>query len=235
MNAVEILGAILSKRSAPASGRRPGGQQSGGSIGGLGRDILQKVLEEKQREKAVEQARHRTAQAQHPHAHGGERLEHILHDANGRWKGRKIPAQTRTNSHPHSGHAPHRHPHHGYDDNQLNERAVVLIRAMVNAAKADGQIDKCEQDEIVGRLGHIDSAEAQFLQQEFRRPLDIHAFAHDVPRGMEEEVYAISLMAIDLDTRPEAHYLTELATCLRLDPQVCNNIHAHYGAPQIFR
>lgn len=231
MNAIEVLGAILSKRSNPSAR-----QQGGSPLGGLGRDILQTVLEEKQREKAAEQARHRTAQAQRPHAHGGERLEHVLHDVHGRWRQRPATDATRQNSHPHSGHRhQHHHPHHGYDDNQLNERAVVLIRAMVNAAKADGKIDKCEQDEIVGRLGRIDSAEAQFLQQEFRRPLDVHAFSHDVPRGMEEEVYAMSLMAIDLDTRPEAHYLTELAACLRLDPRVCNNIHAHYGAPQIFR
>lgn len=235
MNAIEVLGAILGKRAASASGPQRGGQQrgvqqGGGNIGGLGRDILNHVLEKKRREKAAEQARQRTAQRSH--RHGGERLEDIMHDVHGRWQQR--PGAQPQRSHASHGHQ-HHHPHHGYDDNQLNERSVVLIRAMINAAKADGEIDKCEQDEIVGRLGRLDSEEARFLQQEFRRPLDVHAFAHDVPRGMEEEVYAISLMAIDLDTRPEAHYLTELAGCLRLDPCVCNDIHEHYGAPKIFR
>ena len=106
---------------------------------------------------------------------------------------------------------------------------------MINAAKADGAIDQQEQDNIVSRLGQISPQEAQFLRDEFRRPLNVHDFAHSVPRGMEEEVYAISLMAINLDTNPEANYLRELAECLRIEPQGCNDIHHSYGAPQLYR
>ena len=106
---------------------------------------------------------------------------------------------------------------------------------MINAAKADGSIDQKEQDGIVSRLEPLSPEETQFLRDEFRRPLNVHEFAHDVPRGMEQEVYSVSLMAIDLDTNPEAQYLRELAECLRIDPPLCNEIHTHYNAPQLFR
>ena len=106
---------------------------------------------------------------------------------------------------------------------------------MINAAKADGSIDQKEQDGIVSRLEPLSPEETQFLRDEFRRPLNVHDFAHSVPRGMEQEVYSVSLMAIDLDTNPEAKYLQELAECLRIDPQMCNDIHHHYSAPQLYR
>ncbi|MGI9454930.1 MAG: tellurite resistance TerB family protein [Aeoliella sp.] len=224
MDAIKLLGGLL--------GNRSGGGRTGG--GGLGRDILARVLEKQRREQAAEKARQRGPTTTQ---HGGHSLEHVLHDVYGRRKARVIPAQREQTPPPQrTAHQPHEHHHHhGYNDQQLSERAVVLIRAMINAAKADGQIDQCEQDNIVERLQPLDPAEVQFLLSEFRRPLNVHEFAHDVPRGMEQEVYAISLMAIDLDTNPEANYLRELAECLRIAPNLCNDIHNHYSAPCLYR
>ena len=105
---------------------------------------------------------------------------------------------------------------------------------MINAAKADGEIDQNERYRIMSRLGHLSPEETHFLRREFSSPVNVHAFAHDVPRGCEEEVYAISLMAIDLDTQCEAQYLRELAQCLRLAPRRCNQIHQRYGARGVF-
>lgn len=105
---------------------------------------------------------------------------------------------------------------------------------MINAAKSDGVIDQYERYRITSRLGTISRAESQFLQREFARPLNVHAFAREVPRGCEQEVYAISLMAIDPDNSAEASYLRQLAECLRIPPNVCNEIHNQYGAPCLF-
>jgi uncharacterized membrane protein YebE (DUF533 family) len=44
----------------------------------------------------------------------------------------------------------------------------------------------------------------------------------------------MSLLGMKLDSRAEADYLAELAQGLRLAPQVCNQIHCRYGAPEIF-
>lgn len=132
--------------------------------------------------------------------------------------------------HPHAG---HRHHHDRYGA-QLNDRAALLIRAMANAAKADGAIDAREQDRIVSQLGQLTPDEVQFLRQEFSTPLDLRSFVMQVPRGFEDEVYSVSLMAIDLDTNPEAHYLRDLAAALNLTAPVCNQLHQRYGCPCIF-
>lgn len=116
----------------------------------------------------------------------------------------------------------------------MNAQAELLIRAMVNAAKADGQIDRSEQEAIVGQLGDLDQAEVQFLQAEFAKPVDVREFAWSVPLGMEQQVYGISLMAMDLDEQKEANYLAELAHGLRLSPEICNQIHEQFKAPKIF-
>ena len=99
----------------------------------------------------------------------------------------------------------------------------MLIRAMVNAAKADGRLTREEQDAILQHLGG-DSREAiAFLQRELDTALDVRDFAWSVPLGMEYKVYAISLSAIDLDTKSESAYLEQLAHGLRLPARPCSN------------
>ncbi len=117
---------------------------------------------------------------------------------------------------------------------QMNEQAKILLRAMINAAKSDGQIDQKEQDEIVSQIDHLTEQEINFLKSEFSKPLDVREFAWSVPIGMEESVYSASLVSIDLDENKEAKYLAELAHGLRLTPDVCNRIHRKFHAPEIF-
>lgn len=117
---------------------------------------------------------------------------------------------------------------------QIDDEATLLLRAMINAAKADGQIDKDEVNNIVQRLGDLDDAEKQFLEAEFNAPLDVAVFCASVPDELNEEAYAFSVMGMKLDTQQEAKYLGAVAQGLRLDPQVCNAIHDKLGAPHIF-
>ena len=114
------------------------------------------------------------------------------------------------------------------------DQALILIRAMVNAAKSDGKIDQAEQDSIIKHLRDRSPETIQFLREEFQRPLDTRGFALSVPVGMEQQVYTMSLIAIDLDTGKEAKYLTELAENLRLSDEVRGQIHQRLGAPNIF-
>ena len=115
-----------------------------------------------------------------------------------------------------------------------NNQATILIRAMINAAKSDGKVDKEEGENIIKQLGDVSQAEMDFVRNEIAQPLDVHNFAHSVPKGLEQNVYALSLIAIDLDTNKEAKYLHELAQCMNLSPQVCNQIHDKVGAPKIY-
>jgi uncharacterized membrane protein YebE (DUF533 family) len=121
-----------------------------------------------------------------------------------------------------------------YDRNEAEEQAKLIIRAMINAAKADGNIDQREQENIIAKMGDIDAEEAAFVRSEFNAPLDVKGFVNSVPRGMEEQIYAISLAAIDLDTQQEAQYLHQLAQGFGLSAQACNQLHDKVGAPKLY-
>lgn len=114
-----------------------------------------------------------------------------------------------------------------------NEEAMILIRAMINAAKSDGSISREEQEEIMSRISSPTQEAIQFLRQEFSTPVDVREFAWSCPIGMEEKVYTLSLAAIDLDQNKEASYLRDLAHGLRLEPEYCNEIHRKFGMPEI--
>jgi len=105
---------------------------------------------------------------------------------------------------------------------------------MINAAKSDGSIDQSEQNNIIAKLGDVTQEEIDFVKREFAASLDAQAFARSIPRGMGEQIYAVSLMAIDLDKNSEAQYLADLAQGLGISPQLANQIHDKFGVPKIF-
>ena len=118
---------------------------------------------------------------------------------------------------------------------EANDQAVLMIRAMVNAAKSDGRIDETEQQNIISKLGDdVSQSEIDFLKREFAAPVDVSGFASSVPRGLEQQIYALSLTSIELDTQKEAEYLGQLAQGLNIDPSTCNQIHEQLNAPKIF-
>ena len=114
------------------------------------------------------------------------------------------------------------------------DQAELLIRAMINAAKADGRVDEKEQQKVLGRLGEVSQDEAAFVRRELAAPLDTQAFIRSIPAGFEQQIYIVSLMAIDLDTNQEAQYLHQLAQGLELSQDLCNQIHEKLGAQKLY-
>lgn len=113
-----------------------------------------------------------------------------------------------------------------------NKRATLLLRSMINAAKADGQIDGEEMNRILGKLDEAgaDQATKDFVLREMRAPLDPEGLAAGVAgTGMAAEVYAASLLAIRIDTPAERDYMDRLAQLLRLSPGVRQELHASLG------
>lgn len=143
-------------------------------------------------------------------------------------------AQSQNNEAPTHNHDNCDHLPMGVDASQASDQATLIIRAMINAAKSDGGIDKAEQNKVVGKLGDVSEAEANFVRSEIQSPLDTEGFIRSIPRGMEQQIYAVSLMAIDLDSNKEAQYLHQLAKGLSIEPQVANQIHEQLGAPAIY-
>ena len=120
------------------------------------------------------------------------------------------------------------------EESALENRAVLLIGAMVDAAKADGEIDAAERGRIAGRLREsgADAQALDFLMAEMQRPASLDALVAKV-RSPEEavEVYAASVLAIEIDTEAERAYLARLARALNLDAGAVAEIHYALGAP----
>jgi len=112
--------------------------------------------------------------------------------------------------------------------------AGLMLKAMIQAAKSDGKIDDAEREKLLGQLGDISPAERDFVNAELAAPIDVKGLADQVPNGMEAQVYAMSIMGIDLDNRNEAQYLHDFATALGLDKRGVNHIHAQLGVPSIY-
>ena len=107
--------------------------------------------------------------------------------------------------------------------------ALVLIRAMCAAAKADGRVDQNEIDAIVERAGDLDDEDEVMLRAELQNPPAMADLVAQVPRGLEAEVYAASLLPIDVDTASEVTYLQELSRALGLSGSQTAAIHEELG------
>lgn len=118
----------------------------------------------------------------------------------------------------------------GYQQEELSKS---LVRAMIAATKADGQIDAAEKDAIFKKLETmpLGPAEKAFVFDELSSPLDINAVvarADSAEHGAE--IYAASLVAITADTAAERAYLDALAHKLGLAPGLVAEIHKAAGA-----
>jgi len=110
-----------------------------------------------------------------------------------------------------------------------DEEALILIQAMTNAAKADGEVDDDEIAAIFSRAGDLDDDEQDYIRGELTSPLDLDAFIESVPSGMEAEVYTASMLPIDVDTEAEKQYLQDLADGLGLKSDDVEKIHEALG------
>ncbi len=111
----------------------------------------------------------------------------------------------------------------------MQDNAKLMIRAMIQAAKADGEIDMDERARILEQLGDIGPEERAFVEAEMARPVDIQALASETSDQMKSQVYAMSLMAIRVDKASEAAYLDGLAAALGLTDEARAAIHKSMG------
>jgi len=116
---------------------------------------------------------------------------------------------------------------------QTEELSKTLVRAMIAATKADGQIDAAEKDAIFRKLETmpLGAEEKAFVFDELSSPLDLNAVVERADTAEHgAEIYAASLVAITADTPAERAYLDALAHKLGLDPGLVAEIHKQAGA-----
>lgn len=110
--------------------------------------------------------------------------------------------------------------------------AVLLIRAMIAASNADGMIDEKERGRILDKLKAVELTpeENSFVVQELLSPCDLDTIVRSVETpGLARQIYAVSLMAIEVDTDAERKYITSLADRLGLNDAALNEIHRDLG------
>ncbi len=112
--------------------------------------------------------------------------------------------------------------------------AGLMLAAMIQAAKSDGTFDDAEKEKLLQHLGDVDADEAAFVQAQMQAPVDVDALVRETPEGMGSQVYAMSLLGIDLDTQQEAQYLHKLAQAYGMKPDEVNDIHAQMGVPSLY-
>lgn len=113
------------------------------------------------------------------------------------------------------------------------ENAKLMIRAMIMAAKADGEIDAEERTKILDALDDASDDEIAFVQAQLDAPVDPVALANDAGVAAAAQVYSAALMAITVDTDAEKTFLKSLASALRLDAAKQSEIHTTMGKPKV--
>jgi uncharacterized membrane protein YebE (DUF533 family) len=115
----------------------------------------------------------------------------------------------------------------------LEKDAEVIVKAMINAAKADNRIDEKEIEKIVGKLEEdgLTNEEKEFFMQEARKPMDTDAVIRSAVQNpeMAAQIYAASLLAIEVDTPAERRYMQDLASALGLNSEVTGTIEGYFG------
>ncbi len=100
--------------------------------------------------------------------------------------------------------------------------ALLLVRAMVSAASADGQIDDDERRAILDRLARSGATEAErtALEAEMKAPQQVTVLAAQVHSPeLAEQFYAVSLLSMKIDTEAETGYARMLPLLLRLSDE----------------
>lgn len=109
------------------------------------------------------------------------------------------------------------------------ETAVLVMRAMISAAAADGRIDEAERERILGALkaAGIDGDGARLVERELDHPATAAeiAAAAKTPE-MAVQAYTAARRIITPNTVDERVFLAHLSAALGLSPQVVAQIDA---------
>jgi len=106
---------------------------------------------------------------------------------------------------------------------EAEDHSHAILRALIAAAKADGRIDKQEEQLIYAEIKRhtSDPQLQQWLDEEVSKPLDAAEVAQSAQDpAMAAEMYLASVMLVDDQQDAERAYLDELAGALQIDPDL---------------
>jgi uncharacterized membrane protein YebE (DUF533 family) len=125
---------------------------------------------------------------------------------------------------------------HPQDAANSADFALILVRAMIAAARADGHIDDAEREAILGKvkLAGLGADAQAFLEGELANPVDLDAIIAAAETDSQKvELYTASRIAIDPDSRAERGYLDLLAGRLGLADALIDHIEATVASAKV--
>lgn len=126
-------------------------------------------------------------------------------------------------------------PAHAAPDTEaaMQDTAILVLRGMLEAVKADGRVDALEADRIARKLDEVgaDAEARDWVRKQLSSPSDIDGLARDVRTPQQAaQVYAGAMMAIEVDTPEERAFMTRLSSALSLPPSTTQELHRSLGA-----
>lgn len=116
---------------------------------------------------------------------------------------------------------------------QQESDAEIILTAMIDAAKSDGQVDSQELSRIMSNLksNGVGQENVNFIISKLQAPMETNKILNAVRNrpDLAAQVYSASLMAIEVDTQAERNYLDKLAHSMGLSQDVVNNIEQLTG------
>ena len=116
---------------------------------------------------------------------------------------------------------------------QQSSDAEIIITAMIDAAKSDGQVDATEFNKITSSLQQngLGQEAMNYVIQKLQGPMEtakLVAAAKGRPE-LAAQIYSASLMAIDVDTEAERKYLNTLGRAMGLSADVMQSLENMTG------
>lgn len=106
-------------------------------------------------------------------------------------------------------------------------RALVLLRAMIAAANADGEIDTAELEQIETNATRLQLPESArtWLRRELKTPRNVYSIASITEQPADAvAAYIVSHLIVDHQNDAEQAFLDELAGALQLTPRMVMEI-----------
>jgi uncharacterized membrane protein YebE (DUF533 family) len=126
-----------------------------------------------------------------------------------------------------------REPASSNEEKELEHEAELVFKAMINAAKADNRIDREELGRIMGKLEElgVGNEEKEYVMAELKKPMETAAIVNAVSGRPElgAQLYAASLLAIEVDTPVERDYMQGLRSQLGLPQEVTEHLEEAVG------
>jgi uncharacterized membrane protein YebE (DUF533 family) len=109
-----------------------------------------------------------------------------------------------------------------------NEAALLLIRAMVATATADGVVDPAQRQKILGEMkgAGLDAHAADFLDHEIQHPATVAELAQAAGSSKELAAQIYAAAHLVAATPAETAFVEHLAKSLPLEPELVGHINA---------